>query len=84
MFEVVCAYVREDNPQDLSPVHSQSHTTTCLLHQHAFALRILRDIWLLRWNIVRLLAYCKGGNFNIHIWANKEGKSDSIYNLVKS
>ena len=42
--------------------------------------------------INRLFAYCKGGNFNIHIWAwfgylnssAKQGKSGSIYNLVKN
>ena len=40
--------------------------------------------------ITRLFAYCKGGNFNIHIWGGsaistaKERKSDIIYNLVKS
>ena len=33
----------------------------------------------------RLLAYCKGGNFNILIWASsaKEGKSGLIYKLVE-
>ena len=36
-----------------------------------------------------LFAYCKGGNFNIHIWvwtgisSAKEEKSGFIYNLVK-
>ena len=41
-------------------------------------------------NIIELLAHCKGGNFNIHIWAwfaissAKEGKSGSNYNLTKS
>ena len=40
--------------------------------------------------ITSLFAYCKGGNFNIHIWVRfgyssaKEGKSGFIYNLVKS
>ena len=41
-------------------------------------------------DINKLFAYCKGGNFNIHIWGGsaisfaKEGKSGFIYNLVKS
>ena len=42
-------------------------------------------------DINRLFAYCKGGNFfNVHIWAclaissAKQGKSGSIYNLVKN
>ena len=43
--------------------------------------------------INRPFAYCKGGNFNIHIWAwfgysanssAKQGKSGSIDNLVKN
>ena len=40
--------------------------------------------------INRFLAYCKGGNFNIHIWhgsaisSSKQGKSGSIFNLVKN
>ena len=35
--------------------------------------------------IIGLLGYCKGGNFNSHIWAwfGQEGKSGSFY-LVKS
>ena len=38
-------------------------------------------------SINRLFALCKGGNFNIHIWAissAKQGKSGSISNLVKN
>ena len=39
---MVCAYVREDNPQallsGLSPIHMHNHTITFLLHQHACAL----------------------------------------------
>ena len=40
--------------------------------------------------IIELFAHCNGGNLNIHIQAVKaissavEGKSGSIYNLVKS
>ena len=38
---MVCVCVGEDNRRDLasrlSSVHTQNHTTTCLLHQHAFA-----------------------------------------------
>ena len=41
--------------------------------------------------IIRLFAYCKGGNFNIHISVRgsaipsaKEGKSGFIYIFVKS
>ena len=41
-------------------------------------------------SINRLFAYCKGGNFTIHILArlvissSKEGKSGFVYNLVKN
>ena len=40
--------------------------------------------------IIELFAHCKGGNFNIHIGRGsttssaKQGKSGSIYNLVKN
>ena len=41
-YYMVCAYVREDNPQalasGLSPIHMHNHTITALLHQHACAL----------------------------------------------
>ena len=49
------------------------------------------DNVLMRDKCNRLFAYCKGGNFNIHIWASgsailsaKQGKSGFIYNLIKS
>ena len=41
-------------------------------------------------DIIELFALCKGGNFNIHIGRGsaissaKQGKSGSIYNLVKN
>ena len=39
---MVCAYVREDNPRALAsglfPVHTHNHTITALLHQHACAI----------------------------------------------
>ena len=45
---MVCASVQEDNPRALasrlSPVQTQNHTMTCLLHQHAFVHCALRDI----------------------------------------
>ena len=39
---MVCAYVRKGNPRalasELSPVHTQNHAITALLHQHGSAL----------------------------------------------
>ena len=53
---MVYAPVRKDNPRALasrlSPVHTQNHTMTCLLHQHAFVHCVLRDIR--RWGINKM------------------------------
>ena len=49
-----------------------------------------KDLNIQHWHIIELFALCKGGNFNIHIWAcsaissAKQEKSGSIYNLVKN
>ena len=43
---MVCKYVREDNPRALasefSPVHTQKHTITCLLHQYAYCRHLVQ------------------------------------------
>ena len=38
-------------------------------------------------DIIKLFAFCKGGNFNVHIWAWFDHficKTGSIYNLLKN
>ena len=63
-----------------------SAISTCI--EYAWILTFLTRI---AWpGINRLFAYCKDGNFNIHIWvllaisSAKQEKSGSIYDLVKN
>ena len=54
---MVCAYVREDNPRALanvlSPVHTQYHTITALLHQHALHFVYCEVFDAEHWNIAQ-------------------------------
>ena len=57
MLLYVYALVREDDPRalasGLSPIQTQNHAITCLLHQHTFVLYALRESDVKYWNIMK-------------------------------
>ena len=54
---MVYALVQEDDPRALasgsSPIQTQNHAKTCLLHQHTFVLYALRESDVKYWNIMK-------------------------------
>ena len=51
---MTCVSVREDNQgtlaSGLSPIQTQNHIITCLLHKQAFARCAVRDTYVKHWN----------------------------------